>query len=235
MRLPLLAAAALIAVSAAGARAQEGAAGLAAHLSQTPHSMKLKQFDANWLRVSVKSSDAGATGTGDMISKLMQIGLMADGGKMKGEGAEAMLGLAMMGGLGGGQAQASFTQGRTIAIGSETFLVTYAVEQKGPNLLDMMMQAEQTGKEPDMAALLGGGKWTEDTVASLALVNVRSIGTLSGVRPFDLTKEIAEGGSGAPDLMQLMLLGMRQETERTADRATVATKKPAARTKVKPK
>ncbi len=216
------------------AQAQE-AGSLASVLSKAPHSMKLKQFDTTWLRIAVKQSDADAAGAGDMLSKLAQIGMMADGGKMKGDGMEAALGLSLLGGLGSGDRQVCFTQGQTMTIGTETFLVAYAVEQKSPNFLEMILQADKSGKEPDMSALMGGGKWTEDTLASLTLINVRSIRSLSGVRPFDLEKEIAEGGSGAPDLMQLMMLGMSKTVEAPSTPVKPQTK-PAAkpRTGTKP-
>lgn len=227
-----LLAVALIAVCMPQALAQEPNP-LATLLARTPHTMQLKQFNATWLRVSVKQSDAGAAGTGDMLSKLAQIGMMADGGKMKGDGMEAALGLSMLGGMGGGPQRTCFTQGQTLAIGSETFLVAYAVEQKSPNLLQMIMEAEQSGKEPDMAALFGGSKWTEDTVASLTLINVRAIHTLSGVRPFDLQKELAEGGECGLDLMQLMMLGMSKTAEAPPAPAKPQTQKPAVKPKAK--
>lgn len=223
---------AILAVCTLNAQAQE-ASPLATLLAKTPTSMKLKQFDATWLRASVKQADADAAGTGDMLSKLAQIGMMADGGKMKGDSMEAALGLSMLGGMGKGGRQVCFTQGQTISVGTETFLVAYMVEQKSPNLLEMMMQAEQSGTEPDMSALFGGGKWTEDTTASLALINVRSIHSLAGVRPFDLEKELAEGGSGSLDLMQLMMLGTRKAVEAPPARTqpTKPTAKPKSRAK----
>jgi hypothetical protein len=204
MKVSLLAATAILAALVGPAGAQDGAATLGSALATLQPTMKLKQFDATWFRASLKPTEGGQ---GDMMSKLLQIGMMAEGGKMKSEGLGAALGLSMLGGLGGGQAQVCFTQGRTVVVGPETFLVAYTVESKGPNVLEMLMQAAQGGKEPDMAALFGGSKWTEDTLATLSLVNVRTVGALMGLRPFDLATVLAEGGSGMPDLAQLFMLG----------------------------
>ena len=222
----------LLAACTLPCRAQEAGA-FGALLVQAPHTMKLKQFDSTWFRMTVKQTESGAGGTGDMLSKLAQIGMMADGDKSKNTGMEAALGLSMLGGMSGAPS-VCFTRGQTLAIGPETFLVAYTVEKKAPNMLEIIMQAEQTGKEPDMAALFGGGKWTEDTDASLSLVNVRSIQSLSGVRPFDLEKEIAEGGSGGLDLMQLMMLGMSKEVEKPAAPVKPQQQKPSTKPRSKP-
>jgi len=220
---------ALLAPTMAGAQ-QADLAGLLSG-KNTPQSMQLKQLDSTWLRIAIRSGGTTEAGPGDMLGKLAQIGMMADGGK-KAEGLPALLGL--LGGLFGDKGTVYFTKGTTIALGAETFLIAYAVEKAAPNLVQMIMEAKEGGKEPDPSALFSSGKWTEDTVATLALVNVRTIGSLTGVRPFDLKTEIAESEKGGMGLMDLLLLGEAREVP--APKAQPAVKQqqaPAQTTKPK--
>lgn len=220
----------VLAVPAAGQSADLGQALSGAH---TPQSMQLRQFDATWTRITIRGSLANDGGQGDVLGKLAQIGMMAEGGKKAADGLGA---LSMLGGLGGDKPPVFFTQGKTISVGTETFLVAYGVEKSAPNLLQTIMQAQASGKEPDLSSLMSSGKWTEDTTATLALVNVRSIGVLAGVRPFDLPTEIAESEKGGMGLMELMLLGIASESkspEPVPPKKPASTTRPATKTKPK--
>lgn len=116
----------------------------------------------------------------------MTIGGSGDQGAMSGYLGAIM---SMMGG--GAAATAYYTKCETIVIAGETFVVGYKVQ----------------GKAPDFAALMSGSaagrggpkveKLTADTPVSLCLMNMRSAGSISDIRAFDLKSEIAESESMA--------------------------------------
>ncbi len=209
---------------------------LARPLSGTehPHSMKLKQLDSTWLRLVIKGSTADS-GSSDLLGNLARIGLMSQG-STKGQEALGLLGL--LGGLGGEKPAVYFTKGATTTIGTETFLIAYTVERKGPDLLQMIAEAEKTGKAPQLSDILASGKWSEDTEASLALVNVRAIAQITGVRPFELAREIAESEKGTLSLMEMMMLGAVSESKEPPPAvapAPAAPTKPVKKPATKPK
>jgi hypothetical protein len=79
----------------------------------------------------------------------------------------------------------AYTKGQTISLGSETYLVAYRPTFKGPGVMDMMMSAGGgTAPEPP--------KLTGDTVLSLSLLNLRTVGSLDDIRSFDLNTEVAD-------------------------------------------
>jgi hypothetical protein len=175
-----------------------------------PFSLKLKDLNADWRRVGIRAQDGAQGGMSDMLSQLMQIGMMSEMGKgqKKDDAAAAMLGMSVLGGLfgGGGKEPVCYTKGQTVTVSGETFLVTYRYQKPEINWLQMAMESQQSGKEPDFARLTAGGRMTSDSVLTINLVNVRAIGSLSGIRVFDTEKEIAESGAGG-GLLDLMALG----------------------------
>ncbi len=86
--------------------------------------------------------------------------------------------LALMAGAMGGS-QHYYTKGESVKIASETYLVTYR-----PTIKQLDMSALRGSEPPKPDAL------TPETKLSLALVNVRLIGQLSEMAPFDLDAEI---------------------------------------------
>lgn len=188
-----------------------------------PQTKKLKDLDSEWRHISigsmVKSEDNSS-----MMSQLMQLGMMGDKGK-NGKGEDpmaAMLGMQMLSGLFGGSSEpVYYTQGRTINMGSETFLVTYRHKKKGMDFGALMgMAMANGGKEPDFEKMMTGDKVTEDTSLSLILLNTKAIASLSDIRPFDLEKEIAEANTSAGGgLMSLFMAGMKEGMQGGAAKA----------------
>ncbi|MFN3650715.1 MAG: BON domain-containing protein [Armatimonadota bacterium] len=181
--------------------------------AELPYTLKLKELGPQWRRMRIKDAAPKSDGM-DMMKQLMQLGMAANAGKAGGEGgaddgAAAMLGMSLLGSLfGGGEKEdpVSYTRGQTLVLGGETFLVTYRYEAPTLDLAAMAAQAEadededeeDEDAEPDFGALFGGGgKMTEESELKLALVNVRTIGAMTDLRPFDLQKEIEESGKAA--------------------------------------
>jgi len=73
-----------------------------------------------------------------------------------------------------------FTRGEVAAYGGETFLVAYRMET-GPIDFQAVMQGEEEMPEVPI---------TPDTVVTLSLLNLRMIGGLESIRPFDLEEEM---------------------------------------------
>jgi hypothetical protein len=137
----------------------------------TATTKKLKELDANWRRITIGGSPSEGKGVAG--------------------GLGGFFGM-MMGAAGGGQASASpayFTQGTTVSVGQETFLITYRHQVKGLDFGALVAQAGPGGApklpEPE--------KLTADTDLQLTLVNVRSIQMISGIRAFNLDRELADG------------------------------------------
>lgn len=169
---------------------------------EVPASLKLNQLDGTWQHVVIRSSESQKGGLGDMLGQLMQLGAMSEFGKDKGgaKPSDQMAGMAvmsMLGGLfGGSDEPVYYTQGKTVTVAGETFLIAYTIEKKTPDIMSLMGASEKSGKEPDMAALASMGKVTGDSALTLNLMNVRSIGTMAGIRAFKLETEIAEASKG---------------------------------------
>jgi hypothetical protein len=73
-----------------------------------------------------------------------------------------------------------YTQGQTVAVGQETYLVAYALETKQGAL--PMMFGRGAVKPEEISG---------ESPLRLALLNVRTMGSMTGIRPFDLTREVA--------------------------------------------
>lgn len=198
-----------------------------------PHSLKLKDLDPTWRSITVATTDQAGSSYSDMMSKLMQIGMMRGGGG----GAESMAGMAMLGGMfggsGGGASTLSFTKGQTVSVAGETFLVTYKLAKTGPDMMDLIMESASSGKEPDMEAMLKGSAVTGEALVGLTLVNVKSITSLGSLRPFDLPQALAEANKGN-DMLKAMGAA-RHMTEETATPAAPEPVKTAPKPTTKPK
>ena len=135
-----------------------------------PLSKKLKELDGNWRRITI----GGAPGEGK--------GMLG--------GLGGFFGM-MMGGAGANHVAppaSYFTQGTIVNVGQEAFLVTYRHQTKGVDFAELVAQAGQGGppKLPDPEKLAA------DTDLQMTLLNVRSIQSISGIRPFNLDVELAE-------------------------------------------
>ena len=180
------------------AAAQEGGISDILAGKSAPLTMKLKEMNGDWRHVSIAGSGAKSSAS-NPLSSLM--GLAALGGKAgdgkKDDPAAAMMGLSLLGGMfgGGGESEAAsyYTQGKTVNMGGETFLVVYQFKKPELNLGQLMFaSAKNGGKEPDLAALAAQSKLGPESSLSMSLINFKSINTLKDVRPFDMNREIEE-------------------------------------------
>jgi len=85
----------------------------------------------------------------------------------------------------GGEGVPAYTQGRTVNMGGENYLVAYMVEAKGGDSAMLM------GGRPDPNAP-APEPITENTILSLALLGQRGVTVIYKVRPFDLAAELAD-------------------------------------------
>jgi hypothetical protein len=91
----------------------------------------------------------------------------------------------------------AYTNGQTVTLGTETYLVAYRPTFKGPGLMGMMMNAG-AGQMPEPPKLTG------ETMLSLSLLNLRSTGSLDDIRTFDLKAEVAEYAKALENLDSFM-------------------------------
>ena len=178
-----------------------------------PYALKLKDLNASWLalRLAMVNAPKSAPAGENPLAQLMGLGAMGGGnGKDKGEALGEMLGMSLFSGmLGGGGVQETpvyYTQGQTLNLAGEMFLVVYSQNKTGLNLMEMALQSAKSGedKEPDFAKLAAESKLGPESSLSLSLINVKTIATLSGLRPFDMNQEIVESAKGAGGLLQLI-------------------------------
>lgn len=109
---------------------------------------------------------------------------MSIGGASSG-GMEAFYSAIM--GRGAGGATGYYTKGDSVTLAGETYLICYEVQKKP---IDYMKLMESGGKPPKAEPL------TPETKLALALLNLRTVTTISEIRPFNLEQEIA-GSEGA--------------------------------------
>jgi len=163
-----------------------------------PLRLQLKDLNGDWQRVRVGQTDQ-AGGLGSFLKQIMQIGMMT-GMSQGGTGAakpdsDALMGMLFLSSLLGGQndsADVFYTRGQTRVIGGETFLVAYHLPSQAPDLAKLIAQSQQSGgPPPDLSQMLAPKRTAEDAL-TLALLNLKTIGSLSDIRPFDLSQELAE-------------------------------------------
>jgi len=204
-------------------------------------SLQLKDLNTGgpWWRVSIGTLGGGKGGAlgggGDMMSQLMQIGMLSEmGGKGKdksgGDAASALIGMSLFGGD-GGKEPVYYTNGRTVSLGGETFLVAYRHRKPEMNLMQMAMESGKSGSEPDFAKMASEGKLTPESLLSVTLINARAIGTVSDIRPFHMEQEIAESARSG-GLMGMILAEAAKEEKQ---KAAAPKPKPAAATKPAPR
>lgn len=162
-------------------------------------SLTLKDLNSDWRRMTIEvKGDGKGMGLGEILGLLMQMGMMSDLGKNKGgkpdEVASAAMGMMFLSSLfgGSGEKPVYYTKGQTLSVAGETFLVAYRVKKHSPNLMEMFAQsAMEGGKEPDPARTMPG-KLSAESPLVISLLNFKTIGSISDIRPFDLNKEIEE-------------------------------------------
>jgi len=160
-----------------------------------PISLKMKDLDsAAWRRVKIgggadKKEDGGLGG---------MLGAMFGGGGA-GEGMGGMMS-ALLGPMFSGVSTAGpnvyYTRGKTIVLGNETYLVAYQPQIKEVDFATIM-------KMKDMSAPPTPKPLTPDTVLVMSLLNLHTIGNLTGIQPFDMQMEITESEAAAAAVAEI--------------------------------
>lgn len=145
-------------------------------------SIKLKELGSGWL--SLKVEGPAELKSGGAPSQL----------------AGGIFGMMLGGGAAAGSSYAppQYTRGAMAALGGESFLIVYRVAGKGLDLTALMRMGQGGGDLPLPEKL------TPETTLSLVLVNVRSITTVSGIRPFNLQQEMTESARAVEEEAKLL-------------------------------
>jgi hypothetical protein len=147
--------------------------------SAAPVSLKLKELTPEWRRINVTGE--AMLGMGGIVSSMMQtVGTM----------------------LGSAGSEAIYTRGATLRIGGEQFLVGYRLTGAGIDLGGLMsMGAAAAGGKGGGPPKIERKPVTAESDLSLVLINVRSIATLTDIRPFDLAEATKPASPGLLDLI----------------------------------
>lgn len=99
-----------------------------------------------------------------------------------GGGSEAGGLMAMYAGMFGGAGNVYYSRGETVTIGSETYLIAYGRRTRA---IDMLSAMERGPRSVRPKVLTG------ETALSLSLLNLRTVGSLTDIRAFNLEEELA--------------------------------------------
>jgi hypothetical protein len=192
----------LAAAPSAFAQAQNGAAttttaGVSQNLGQAlggaslPLTLQLKDLNGDWRRVNVTGQlDLGG------YSQLLSTALSTFLGKM----ASAVY----------------YTKGDVVTIGSETYIVAYRAPMRpidfGALVGEVKKAGPQTKPEKILNEALATEKLSADTPLALSLLNLRTSGSLTDIRAFDLQREIDDSGKGLIDAV-LQAVGEEEVTD----------------------
>lgn len=127
-----------------------------------PLTLKLKDLDAGWRRLSASASIDAAN-----VYRAM---------------------------YGGATGNSYYTKGQTFTLGGETYLVAYKTQLKPVDIVAIQQQMMRGGGQPPEPE-----KPTATTTLALALLNLKSAGSLTDIRPFDLEAELGGSGAGNSD------------------------------------
>ncbi|MFM2312016.1 MAG: hypothetical protein RLZZ04_1292 [Cyanobacteriota bacterium] len=89
-----------------------------------------------------------------------------------------------------------YTQGKTVQVNDETYVVAYRLASSGEplnlnSLLEGVMGSVSGIAGGDCEAIASPEKITPETKVTLSLLNLKTIGSLNNVRPFDLETDLA--------------------------------------------
>jgi prepilin-type processing-associated H-X9-DG protein len=83
--------------------------------------------------------------------------------------------------VGGGSIGAYYTKGETISLGDETYLIAYRPKQM---TITMELLNRSDPPQPE--------KLTPDSVLHLSILNIKAVGSITDIQPFDMKTEIKE-------------------------------------------
>jgi hypothetical protein len=129
--------------------------------SPAPLTVKLKDLDGSWRQINI----SGQFEMGDLLQTYSSL----FGGK--------------------GNSGVYYTQGKTVTVGGETYVIAYRLPStgKGVNFRSLIESTLGGGGSQPSAA----DKLTPETSLTLSLLNLRTIGSLNNIRPFNLKEELA--------------------------------------------
>lgn len=145
-----------------------------------PLTVTLKDLGSSWRRITIQNAGS----VRDNISV-----------NVSGNSNAATSQNNLVGMLSGSRAY--LTEGRTVSAAGQTYLVAYHLPGSGLDL-GSLLQAIATKSPPSMQAL------TPETVLPLALLDLRTIGSLDDIRVLDAASEIRESARAAQMLADLM-------------------------------
>jgi len=137
-----------------------------------PLAVKLKNLNGEWRRVTIRASTS-ANGN-------LTVNVTGSGSVSSNQNNFGTLGASSV----------YLTLGQTASTGGQIYLIAYHLPNTGLDL-NMLSQAVATGRPPEPAVL------APETVLPLALLDLRTVGSLDDVRVFDLKAEIAESEANA--------------------------------------
>jgi hypothetical protein len=185
--------------------------------SAVPLTMKLRELTPEWRRMTVTGEAMLGMG-GAMQSVMQSVGSLFGGGKL---------------------ADAIYTRGATLRMGSEWFLIGYRLPAGGGmdfgSLIGAAMTAGMRGvggagaapKHPEANPI------TAETDLSLVLVNVKSIAAIGDIRAFDLNEAIQSQAGGLMDM--IMREAMKEAFKEPSAKPRAPATKPVATAKPKAK
>lgn len=170
---------ALLASLAMGAQPAQAQGDFRAALSNpaAPATLSLSALDSSWQRLRIKGPETG--GGNPMVG--MMSGLLGMFGVNS--GALSLL----------DRSNLYYTQGKTLQIGSETFLIGYQ-----PRTAPFDAAVLQADGPPAPEVL------TPQSQLQIVLINVRSIALVSDVRAFNLQVELKESAQSAEAMKKMM-------------------------------
>lgn len=133
-------------------------------LADTPMQLQMKTLDSSWQRLSLNQESLGPAMLFGM-SGLLQSALRTN---------------------------IYYTQGQTITLGKQKYLVVYRPEGSSLTLTALINSGRNTTPESLIKAL------TPDTQLLPSLINLSKIESLQDIQPFDLQKEIRESKQALP-------------------------------------
>jgi hypothetical protein len=137
-----------------------------------PLATMLKDFTGEWRRVTVHTATSS--------SGNLSVNVTGSGSVSSNQNNIATL----------GETRNYLTRGQTVWAGGQVYLVAYHLPNTGIDF-GRLLQAVAAGKPPEAAIL------TPETVLPLALLDLRTAGSLDDVRAFDMKAEIAESETAA--------------------------------------
>lgn len=154
-------------------------------------------------------------------------------GAMFGGGGEGMGGLMssllgpMLSGVSTAGPDVYYTRGQTLVMGGDTFLIAYQPETKAVDF-SMLMKMKDMDSPPPPKPL------TQDSPLAMSLLNLHTIGHLTGIQPVDVAQEIAASEESAKTIAELAKEEAKDKKDDALFDPDTEPAKPAAKPAAKP-